>query len=83
MRSGIFISTDQPLGVRATLASQFSSQSDDESVSLKSTASVSTPPALTVNWKALLWSRRVPRSTSTRSDSTRRSRRDRCCTTGA
>ena len=62
MRSGMRSSADQPSAERATRASQFSSQSDDESVSLKRSASDSTPAALTANSKALVPARRESKS---------------------
>ena len=74
-------SADQPVLVRAVTASQFSSQSWLKSVSLKCSASESTPAAFTENSNALLPSARVSRMTVTLSASTHRSRRVRRATT--
>jgi hypothetical protein len=75
MRSGMRNSADQPSARRDTRASQFSSQSEDQSVSLKRIASERTPAALIASSKALVPPRRESRTTVIESASMGRSRR--------
>lgn len=65
-RRGMRISADQPAWVRATLASQISSQAWEKSVSLKRSPSERTPAAFTEKSKADFPSLRVSKATGDR-----------------
>src|SRR5579871_3061405 len=76
-------SADHPSSVRATRASQFSSQSAERSLSLKRMLSERTPAALTENSNALVPLARESIATVTESASIGRSRRVSRATSGA